>query len=49
VGLVLSYAVGLFGWVVTGLRAPVAIAIAAVAGAILVLAGALGVEAAADS
>jgi hypothetical protein len=39
-GLALSYTVGLFGWIETGLRTPVAIAIASEVGAVIVLAAA---------
>jgi hypothetical protein len=41
-GLALSYTVGLFGWMESGLRTPVAIAIASEVGAVIVLAAATG-------
>ena len=41
VALALSYTVGLFGWVESGLRMPIALAIASEIGAILTLTGAL--------
>jgi hypothetical protein len=41
-GLVLSYAVGLFGWMEAGLRSPIALAIGTEAGAVIVLGAALG-------
>jgi hypothetical protein len=40
-GLVLSYAVGLFGWMEAGMRAPIAFAIGSEAGAVIVLAAGL--------
>jgi hypothetical protein len=39
--LILSYAVGLFGWMETGLRTPIAIAVAGEVGAAVVLGAAL--------
>jgi hypothetical protein len=47
-GLVLSYAVGLFGWTEAGLRTPVAITLAAEAGAVIVLGAALATTTAVD-
>jgi hypothetical protein len=40
-GLVLSYAVGLFGWMEAGLRTPIAVALAAEVGATIALGAAL--------